>query len=231
MVVSGEPIYLPRGQIEGPHEIPTYKECVKMDYELELGIVIGTGNKRGHTIPMDEAEDHIFGFCIVNDWSARDVQHWERLPLGPFLGKNHATSISPWIVTLEAMAPYRAPQTHPGEGWPDPLPYLDSARNREQGGLDVNVDVFLTTATMRKQGATPYKVSSNRFLDAHWTVSQMVTQHTCGGCNLQPGDLFGSGTISGIEDYASACLMELSENGTKFMELPGGETQLPASRR
>jgi fumarylacetoacetase len=224
VVVSGEPIYLPRGQIEGPNEIPTYKECVKLDYELELGIVIGTGNKRGHTIPIDEAEEHIFGFCIVNDWSARDVQHWERLPLGPFLGKNHATTISPWIVTMEAMAPFRAPQSHPGEeGWPEPLPYLDSARNRAQGGLDVGVHILLTTAKMRERGDPPYQVSSNRFLDAHWTISQMVTQHTCGGCNLKTGDLFGSGTISGIEDTASACLMELSENGTKFMDLPSGE--------
>ncbi|MCL4157734.1 UNVERIFIED_CONTAM: hypothetical protein GTU68_057031, partial [Idotea baltica] len=137
VVVSGSPIYLPLGQIEVEPDVPEYKPCEKFDYELELGFIIGTGNERGHPIPIDQAEDHIFGFCLVNDWSARDVQKWERLPLGPFLGKNHATSMSPWVVTLEALAPFRAPQTHPGDDWPEPLHYLSSDRNREEGALDV----------------------------------------------------------------------------------------------
>lgn len=223
VVVSGSPIYMPAGQIEHEPDIPKYKVCRQLDYELELGIVIGNGNQRGHPVPIDQAEDYIFGFCLLNDWSARDIQRWERLPLGPFLGKNHATMISPWIVTMEAMTPFRAPQTHPGEEWPQPLPYLFSERNVREGGLDVGMDVFVTTEKMREQKIDPYKTSSNRFLDAHWTLSQFITQHTCGGCNLRPGDLIGSGTVSGPEVHASACLMELTEMGKKPFELPSGE--------
>jgi fumarylacetoacetase len=225
VVVSESPIYLPVGQIEQDNETPAYNACGQLDYELELGIVMGAGNERGCPIPIDEAEQHIFGVCLLNDWSARDIQHWERLPLGPFLGKNHATMISPWIVTLEALAPFRSPQTDPGEGWPLPLPYLHSERNIAAGGLDVNFDIFVTTQKMREQGLDPYKTSSNRFLDAHWTMSQFVAQHTSGGCNLRPGDLIGSGTVSGPEVHASACLMELTEKGNKPFELPNGETR------
>lgn len=223
VIISGDPLYMPVGQIEHEENIPKYKLCQKYDYELELGIIVGTGNERGNPIPIDEAEDHIFGFCILNDWSARDIQKWERLPLGPFLGKNHATMISPWVVTMEAMTPFRAPQPDPGPGWPDPLPYLHSERNEREGGLDVQMDIHVTTEKMREDNVDPYCTSRNRFLDAHWTISQFIAQHTCNGCNLRAGDLIGSGTISGKEVHASACLIELTELGRKPFTLPNGE--------
>lgn len=224
VVISGSPIYLPIGQIEGENDVPDVKPCVNFDYELELGIIIGTGNERGYPIPIEEAEDHIFGFCILNDWSARDIQKWERLPLGPFLGKNHATSVSPWIVTMEALAPFRAPASAaPEPDWPEPLPYLDSEQNRTQGGLSVDFEVQVSTEKMRERGDAPNINSRNTTLDASWTVAQIVAQHTSNGCNLRPGDLIGSGTVSGEAPSASACLMELSEAGTKTIEMPSGE--------
>jgi fumarylacetoacetase len=225
VVVSGEPVYLPLGQIEEENEIPAYKPSEKFDYELELGIIIGTGNERGFPIALDDAENHIFGFCLVNDWSGRDIQKWERLPLGPFLGKNHGTSMSPWIITLEALAPFRAPQTSPGDDWPEPLDYLSSDRNRAEGALDVAFEVFLSSEKMRTEGIAPHKNSSNRLRDVHWTISQIVTQHTSSGCNLRPGDLIGSGTVSGPAPHESACLYELSEGGQKTFELPSGEVR------
>lgn len=224
VVISGSPIYLPIGQIEAENETPVVKPCVNFDYELELGIIVGTGNERGHPIPIEEAEDHIFGFCILNDWSARDIQKWERLPLGPFLGKNHATSVSPWVVTMEAMAPFRAPQQAvPEEGWPEPLPYLDSEQNRASGAIDVNFQVLVSTEKMREKGMQPVLNSRNKTLDASWTIAQIVAQHTSNGCNLRPGDLIGSGTVSGEAPSASACLMELSEAGSITREMPTGE--------
>ena len=224
VVISGSPIYLPIGQIEAENETPVVKPCVNFDYELELGIVVGTGNERGFPISIEDAEDHIFGFCIVNDWSARDIQKWERLPLGPFLGKNHATSISPWVVTMEAMAPFRAPQQAvPEEGWPEPLPYLDSEKNRASGAIDVDFDVLVSTQKMREEDMAPVVNSKNKTLDASWTIAQIITQHTSNGCNLRPGDLIGSGTVSGEAPSASACLMELSEAGSITREMPTGE--------
>lgn len=225
VVVSGSPVYLPSGQIEVETDVPEYKLSEKFDYELEIGIIIGSGNDRGKPIAIDDAEDHIFGFCLVNDWSARDIQKWERFPLGPFLGKNHATTMSPWVVTMEALAPFRAPQTEPGDEFPEPFAYLDSERNRATGGLNISVDVFLSSQHMREHNIDAYKTSSNQFLDVHWTISQIVAQHTSNGCNLRPGDLIGSGTISGEDPIASACLMELSEGGKQTFELPGGETR------
>jgi len=224
VVISGSPIYLPIGQIEAENETPVVKPCVNFDYELELGIIVGTGNERGHPIPIEEAEDHIFGFCILNDWSARDIQKWERLPLGPFLGKNHATSVSPWVVTMEAMAPFRAPQQAvPEEGWPEPLPYLDSEQNRASGAIDVNFQVLVSTEKMREEGMEPVVNSRNKTLDASWTIAQIIAQHTSNGCNLRSGDLIGSGTVSGEAPSASACLMELSEAGSITREMPTGE--------
>lgn len=224
VVISGSPIYLPIGQIEAEDEKPVVKPCVNFDYELELGIIVGTGNERGHPISIEDAEDHIFGFCIVNDWSARDIQKWERLPLGPFLGKNHATSVSPWVVTMEAMAPFRAPQQAvPEEGWPEPLPYLDSEQNRAAGGIDVDFDVLVSTQKMREEGMDPVVNSKNKTLDASWTIAQIITQHTSNGCNLRSGDLIGSGTVSGEAPSASACLMELSEAGSLTRDMPSGE--------
>lgn len=225
IVMSGAPAYLPRGQIEVENEVPAYSTCVNFDYELELGIIIGKGNERGHPIKIDDAEDHIFGFNIINDWSARDIQKWERFPLGPFLGKNHGTSISPWIVTMEALAPFRVPPDHVGDDWPDPLPYLDSERNRTAGGVSVGFEILTSSAKMREMGLPLHTNSTNNVSDASWTISQLVTQHSSNGCNLRPGDLIGSGTISGPEPHQSACLFELSEAGKTSRELPSGETR------
>jgi fumarylacetoacetase len=226
VVVSDEPVYLPWGQTAPDDETPTYRACERFDYELELGIVIGAGNTRGHPISVENAEDHIFGFCIINDWSARDIQRWERLPLGPFNAKNHQTFVSPWIVTFEALAPFRAPHVQQIEGRPErPLPHLDRAKDAECGALDIGFKITLSTEKMRAEHLPAVETSTNTFLDSSWSLSQIVAHHTAGGCNLRPGDLIGSGTISGEADHASACLMELTELGRKPLVLPNGETR------
>ncbi|MCL4133184.1 UNVERIFIED_CONTAM: hypothetical protein GTU68_061753 [Idotea baltica] len=225
IVISGTPIYLPWGQVEDSPTSSSYQPCVNFDYELEFGIVIGTGNERNQPIKIDEAEDYVFGVNLINDWSARDIQKFERFPLGPFLGKNHGTSISPWIVTFEALAPYRNPQPQPGPEYAEPHRYLQSERNKEEGGLDMNFDVLVSSEKMRKEDVPAFVNSSNRSLDVHWTVSQILAQHTVSGCNLRPGDLIGSGTISGPESNESACLFELSEGGKQTWQLPNGETR------
>ena len=225
VVISGTPIYLPWGQVENSPTSSAYQPCVNFDYELEFGIVIGTGNQHNYPIKIDEAEDYIFGINLINDWSARDIQKFERFPLGPFLGKNHATSVSPWIVTFEALMPYRNPQPQPGSEYAEPHRYLQSERNKTEGGLDMNFDVFVSSEKMRETEMPAFLNSSNRSLDVHWTVSQILAQHTVSGCNLRPGDLIGSGTISGPESNESACLFELSEGGKKPWQLPSGESR------
>lgn len=225
IVVSGSPIYLPWGQVEDAPTTSSYQPSVHFDYELEFGIVIGTGNARNVPIKIDEAEEYIFGLNLINDWSARDIQKFERFPLGPFLGKNHGTSISPWIVTFEALAPFRSPQPQPGPEYAEPHRYLQSVRNQDTGGLDMLFDVLVSTEKMRADGQPAHVNSSNRSLDVHWTVSQILAQHTVNGCNLRPGDLIGSGTISGPKSDESACLFELSEGGKQEWSLPNGETR------
>ncbi|MCH7345484.1 fumarylacetoacetase [Pelomonas sp. CA6] len=221
--VSGQTFSRPVGQVmkpgaEGPAVVP----CARLDYELELGIFVGPGNAQGQPIPIASAESHVFGICLLNDWSARDVQGWEYQPLGPFLSKNFATTISPWIVTLEALAPYRLPFTRP-EGDPQPLPYLDSPENRGAGALDIRLEVLLSTGRMRERGMPDMRLSATSYRHAYWTVAQLVAHHTMNGCNLRPGDLLGSGTLSGPSLQEAGALIELTTGGQNPIELPTGE--------
>lgn len=222
--VSGQTFPRPLGQTRPPAEgaAPHFGPCQRLDYELELGVFIGPGNAQGSRIDIAEAEAHVFGLCILNDWSARDLQAWEYQPLGPFLAKNFASTISPWVVTLEALAPFREPFRRPAED-PQPLPYLSSPANTEAGAFNVQLEVLLTTETSRQQGAEPAKLSSSNFRDAYWSISQLVTHHTVNGCRLQPGDLFGTGTLSGPDQGEEGSLLELTANGQKPLTLPWGE--------
>ena len=225
IVVSGHDVQRPLGQTMPPNaSAPVFGPCKRLDIELEMGIFIGTGNPQGEAIAMGEAEDHVFGLCLLNDWSARDIQGWEYQPLGPFLSKNFASTISPWIVTLEALAPYRAPLTRPEED-PQPLPYLDSPTNRTHGALDIQLQVDLQTAHMRARGEAGARISHTNYRHAYWTVAQMVAHHTVNGCNLQPGDLFGTGTLSGPTLNQAAALIELTEGGKTPLQLPDGEVR------
>ena len=223
--VSGQAFRRPRGQVlpAGASE-PVFTDCKRLDYELELGIWIGPGNALGEPVPIDEADEHIFGLCLLNDWSARDIQAWEYQPLGPFLAKNFATTISPWIVTLEALAPYRCEWTRPAQD-PQPLPYLESTSNRARGGFDVTIESWLETPGMRAAGRGPSRLSHSSFRHSYWTIAQMVAHHTVGGCNLQAGDLIGTGTQSGPTSEEAAALIELTAGGKKPLTLPDGETR------
>jgi fumarylacetoacetase len=223
--VSGEAFLRPVGQVmpkgaSAPYLAPTRS----LDYELEVGILIGSGNSPGSRIPLDAAEDHVFGLCLLNDWSARDIQAWEYQPLGPFLAKSFATTISPWIVTLEALAPFRAPWTRPADD-PQPLPYLDGEVLRAAGALDIRLEVSIETARMRAQGEAPERLSHSTFRDSYWTVAQLVSHHTVNGCNLEAGDLLGSGTQSGPTPGEAGSLLELSANGKQPLTLRSGETR------
>ena len=223
--VSGQSFLRPVGQTlaQGAAQ-PSFGPCRRLDYELELGVFVGPGNALGEPIGLAQAEDHVFGLCLLNDWSARDLQAWEYQPLGPFLAKNFATTISPWIVTLEALAPFRAPLLRPADD-PQPLPYLDSAGNRERGALDVQLEALLQTARASEQGAQPARLSLTSYRHAYWTVAQMVTHHTVAGCNLQPGDLLGTGTLSGPTLDQACALIELTVGGKQPLALPNGESR------
>lgn len=217
--VSGQKFHRPMGQFMPPGvPTPVYGPCERLDYELELGICIGQGNALGEPIALAQAEAHIFGICLLNDWSARDIQFWEMAPLGPFLGKNFATTISPWIVSMEALAPFRLPFDRPADE-PQPLAYLDSADNRAQGALDVQLDVLIQTTQQRSKGQPGTRVSHTSFRHQYWTVAQMVTQHTVGGCNLQAGDLLGTGTISGPQAEEAGAMVELTKGGREPITL------------
>ena len=197
---------------------PVYGPCARLDYELELGICIGQGNALGEPIALAQAESHVFGRCLLNDWSARDIQFWEMAPLGPFLGKNFATTVSPWLVSLEALAPFRLPFERPADE-PQPLPYLDSTDNRAQGALDVQLEVLIQTPQQRSKAQPGTCLSHTSFRHQYWTLAQMVTQHTVGGCNLQSGDLLGSGTISGPRPQEAGALVELTKGGREPITL------------
>jgi fumarylacetoacetase len=226
VVPSGTPVRRPVGQFkEEGRESPTVGPSRRLDYECELGIVIGTGNPLGTPVPIGAAGDAIFGFCLLNDWSARDIQPWEYQPLGPFLSKNFATTISPWIVTAEALAPFRTGPAPRADGDPAPLPYLDDPVDREHGALDLELEVFLQTARMRDAGLPPERLSRSNTRDLYWTPAQMVAHHASGGCNLCPGDLLGSGTVSGPTESSRGCLLELTWRGTRPLQLPGGEAR------
>ncbi len=223
--VSGESLHRPVGQVCGAGQtVPVVQPSRRLDFELELGIWIGTGNAQGKRIKVADAEAHVFGLCLLNDWSARDVQAWEYQPLGPFLAKNFGTTISPWIVTMEALAPFRAPFTRAASD-PQPLHYLDAPAVWQSGSIDIQLDVLLETEKMRaaKQSAQP--LARSNFVESYWTVSQMVAHHTVTGCNLQPGDLFGSGTMSGPTDESRASLLELTVGGKEPITLATGETR------
>ena len=223
--VSGQTFHRPVGQTLPPGATqPVFGPSKRLDIELELGIFVGSGNALGEPVPMAQAESHVFGLCLLNDWSARDIQAWEYQPLGPFLSKNFATTISPWIVTLEALAPYRAAFVRP-EADPQPLPYLDSEANRRQGSLDIQLQVGLRTPRMRDAGQGDATICRTSYRHAYWTVAQMVTHHTVNGCNLQPGDLFGSGTLSGPTLDQAGALIELTTGGKHPLLLPNGESR------
>jgi fumarylacetoacetase len=224
IVPSGTDIRRPKGQIrDGNDAPPTVGPTRRLDYELEVGVFIGAGNTLGAAIAIDEAERHVFGLCLLNDWSARDVQTWEYQPLGPFLAKNFATSISPWVVTLDALAPYRAPAYPRASSDPRPLPYLASDHDAMRGGIDLTLEVWLTSARMRAEGHDAIRVSRGSFGDMYWTIAQLIAHHTVNGCNLRPGDLLGSGTVSGSAPDSRGCLLERTWRGTEPLELPTGE--------
>lgn len=224
VVLSGHPVRRPRGQTKAPDAAePSFGPCRLLDYELEVGIFVGQANELGWPTPMAEAESRIFGLCLLNDWSARDIQGWEYQPLGPFLSKSFLTSISPWIVTREALAPFRVPAFERPEGDPAPLSYLESQADREAGAFDIHLQVCLRTEKMRASGAPPHKISHSRFRDLYWTPAQMLTHHGSNGCNLRPGDLLGSGTVSGPEQDNRGCLLELTRRGAEPLVLPNGE--------
>ena len=223
--VSGQTFHRPVGQTKAPDAVePSFGPCKRLDHELELGIFIGAGNELGDPIKIENAEDHVFGMCLFNDWSARDIQAWEYQPLGPFLSKNFASTISPWIVTIEALAPYRTAFVRSEED-PQPLPYLTSAANSQQGGVDIKLEVLLQTQQMRDSGAEPEVIATSNFEHSYWTIAQMVAHHTVNGCNLRPGDLFGSGTQSGPVHAESGSLLELTVGGKQPISLANGETR------
>ena len=225
IAMSGQTFPRPFGQTLPPGaETPVFGPCKRLDYELEVGAYVGVGNELGRRVPIGEAERHLFGLCLLNDWSARDIQAWEYQPLGPFLSKSFASTISPWIVTLEALAPYRVEWTRPADD-PQPLAYLDSPETRTRGAFDVTLEVWLETAKMRTAGEPPARLSRTSFRHAYWTLGQMVAHHTVNGCNLRPGDLLGTGTQSGPTPEEAGSLLELSLGGKQPVRLPNGETR------
>jgi fumarylacetoacetase len=224
VVASPQPVQRPCGQIKTVADAPLFGPSARLDYELELGAFIGIGNALGERVTMADAEERIFGLTLLNDWSARDIQGWEYQPLGPFLSKSFATSVSPWLVTMEALAPFRRPFTRPA-GDPQPLPYLDSDANRAQGTIDITLEVWLQTAQMRTAGQAPVRLSQSNFRDAYWTLAQLVAHHTSNGCNLRCGDLLGTGTLSGPAPGQGGSLLELSQGGRQTIRLPNGQTR------
>ena len=225
IVASGTAFYRPKGQTKAPDAAtPSFGACQRLDYELELGVVMARGNALGEPVAMQDAEAHVFGISLFNDWSARDIQGWEYQPLGPFLAKNFASTLSPWVVTLEALAPFRTPFTRP-ESDPQPLDYLQSDTNSAQGGLNIALEVWLQTLAMQAAGHPGDCVSTSNYRDAYWTVAQLVAHHTAGGCNLRPGDLLGTGTLSGPGAGQGGSLMELSAGGRQPLVLSNGETR------
>jgi len=224
IIVSGTPFKRPRGQRKGPNEeVPSYGPSRNLDFELELGMYVGTPSELGEPVPVADAAEHIFGFCLLNDWSARDVQAWEYQPLGPFLGKNFATTVSPWVVSAQALAPFRTAAFARPAGDPAPLPHLDDADDRARGGLDISLEVHLSTEAMRRAAQAPMRITRTSCAQLYWTVAQMVAHHTSNGCNLAIGDLIGTGTVSGPEKSSWGSLLELTARGREPLVLPSGE--------
>ncbi|MBT9329903.1 fumarylacetoacetase [Paracidobacterium acidisoli] len=230
IVVSGTPVQRPHGQrksadCDAPVDGLVFGPTSMLDYELEAGFFIGAGNVLGEPVPLAQAEDHIFGFCLLNDWSARDMQSWEYQPLGPFLAKSFATTISPWVVTLDALQPFRLPPAPRPKGDPEPLPYLVAAGNQVSGAIDLHLEVFLQTERMRREGHTGVRLSRSHLRDLYWTPAQMLAHHTSNGCNLRSGDLLATGTVSGPEPEALGSLLEITRRGAEPLQLPDGESR------
>ena len=226
IVVSGAPVCRPRGQTRPANgEKPPFEPSRRLDYETELAFVVGPGNRLGRPIKVGEALEHVFGVVLLNDWSARDIQAWEYQPLGPFLAKSFASTVSPWIVTLEALAPYRCPAFPRAFNDPTPLPYLFDDADQRAGGFAIGVEMYLRTPKMREQKTPPARLSTGNFRDSYWTAAQIVAHQTSNGCNLQPGDLLGSGTISGATPETYGSLMELTQGGKQPLQLSNGETR------
>jgi fumarylacetoacetase len=224
IVVSGTDIKRPHGQNRSDADKPpVFIPAKNLDYEMELGFFVGRGNELGRPIPISEAEEHIFGVCLVNDWSARDIQAWEYQPLGPFLAKNFATTISPYVVTMEALAPFRTPAFERDPDDPQPLDYLSDEQNKKLGGLDINLEVYIQTEKMRNEKIAPHLLSRSNTKDLYWTIGQMLTHHASNGCNLQTGDLMATGTVSGKEKSERGCMLELTWRGKEPIDLPSGE--------
>ena len=224
--VSGTPVIRPLGQTKAADaEAPAFGATARLDYEMELAFYTGPGNALGQPIGLDETGGHIFGVSILNDWSARDIQGWEYQPLGPFLGKNFASTCSPWVVTMEALAPYRARSFKRPEADPAPLPYLASEQNDKWGGLDIKMSVAIASAEMRAGGTAPLLIGEANFKDMYWTIFQMLAHHTSGGCDTRPGDLMGSGTASGTKPGTYGSLQEVSQAGRESFQLPSGESR------
>lgn len=226
IVVSGTPVRRPLGQTRPlDAEAPTYGPTRMLDYESELGLFVGRGNELGSVVPLSDAEGRVFGYCLVNDWSARDIQTWEYQPLGPFLAKNFATTVSPWVVTAEAVEPYRVPAFKRPAGDPPPLGYLLTEENERSGGIDATLEVYLSSAKMRENGVSPVLLSRAPFSLMYWTMAQLVAHHASSGCNLRTGDLIASGTVSGPAPDSLGCLLELTKRGASPVTLPTGETR------
>jgi fumarylacetoacetase len=226
VVVSGTSFPRPSGQLKPPNAAaPVFGPCKRLDYEVELGFFIGRGNALGTSIATGDAQEHVFGAVLLCDWSARDIQAWEYVPLGPFLAKSFATTISPWVVTLDALAPFRCPAFTRAPEDPAPLAYLHDETDLRSGGYDITVEVELNSAAMRAQRLAPMRLSRANYRDAYWTLAQLVAHHTSNGCNLQPGDLLGSGTISGAGEAELGSLIELTRGGQQPIALPGAETR------
>ena len=224
IVISGTDIRRPKGQNRSDAEKPpVFIPAKNLDYEMEVGFFVGQGNELGSPIPIGEAEKHIFGLCLVNDWSARDIQAWEYQPLGPFLAKNFATTISPFVVTMEALAPFRTPAFERDAGDPQPLEYLSDEQNQKFGGIGINLEVYIQTRKMREENVEPHMLSRSNMKDLYWTIGQMLTHHASNGCNLQTGDLMATGTVSGQSKQERGCMLELTWRGTEPIELPNGE--------
>jgi fumarylacetoacetase len=224
IVVSGTGVKRPAGQILLTAEsAPQYLPSQKLDYELEAGFFVGCGNQLGETIPIEHAAAHLFGVCLLNDWSARDIQAWEYQPLGPFLAKSFATTLSPWIVTMEALSPFRAAAFARPLQDPRPLSYLVSEQDMREGGIDLTLEVHFRSFRMREAGMDAFRLGHSNLRSLYWTPAQLLTHHASNGCNLQPGDLLGSGTVSGPDKDARGCLLELTQNGREPISLPTGE--------
>jgi fumarylacetoacetase len=224
LVVSGTPCIRPSGQIKPAGEtLPRYAPTQCLDFECEVGFYVGQGSALGTTVPLEQAAQHVFGLSLLNDWSARDMQTWESQPLGPFLAKSFMSTLSPWVVTLEALAPFRVAAASRGEDAPDLLPYLNHESDRRWGGIDLSLDISILSPAMRDQGMAPHVISRPRFKDQYWTIFQMLTHQASNGCNLVPGDLFGSGTVSGPVPGELGCLKEITRDGREPVVLPTGE--------